>query len=179
MSEKAATVDFNPRYFDVQVQSDRVAISFTRSLGRYIGLRERRSEVRHLVHSCLKEFGIVVLVDGAEISGVIDSFGYFSEALQRLDNRLDVLAERPMSSAQVQKVLRITSAERSRWTKDGRLRQYGSSLIRRGQLVALKTYAPEDIAYLAERPELIGQWREQDAAHAAYLGRGRSPENIS
>lgn len=58
--------------------------------------------------------------------------------------------------------LGITSQERLRWTKDGRLKQGGSVTIKRGQLISVPTYSISDVEFLADNPAIIANWRSNE-----------------
>lgn len=67
--------------------------------------------------------------------------------------------------AVVEEALAITSRERRRWTKDGRLPNSGSGSFKRGtQTVHFVLHPQEEIVALASKPEIIAGWREQDAS---------------
>ena len=72
------------------------------------------------------------------------------------------IARKPISQKHVERILRITSAERIRWGKDGRLPRSGTAQIRRGTRISLWTYPPGIIEDLAARPEIVAGWRAID-----------------
>lgn len=79
--------------------------------------------------------------------------------------RLFRIARKPVSQRQVEDVLSITSRERIRWGKDGRLPRSGISRIRKGvSEITLWTYPCDAIEDLAANPAQICRWREEDAA---------------
>jgi hypothetical protein len=82
-----------------------------------------------------------------------------------LRRRIDEIATRAIARRHVERVLRITQSECTRWTKDGRLPRSGNLIINRGkhQRVQVSMYSPEAVADLASRPEVINLWRRQDA----------------
>lgn len=135
-------------------------------------MRERRGEVRHRIHSYLKDYEVSLAPDADQALAMLATRERLAEALKSLDVALDALAHRPLTAGQAQRLLGISSIERSRWTKDGRLPQHGTSMIKRGQLISLQTYAPSDIEHLAQHPETIRAWRECDAM-------GGQPLNIA
>jgi hypothetical protein len=60
----------------------------------------------------------------------------------------------------VEEILSITSDERRRWTKDGRLPSSGTTSFKRGKnRVSLPLYSPEAIAALAQGQNLLQSWR--------------------
>lgn len=79
--------------------------------------------------------------------------------------RLFPIARKPVSQRQVEDILGITSRERIRWGKDGRLPRSGTSRIRKGATeITLWTYPRDAIEYPAANPVEIRRWREEDAA---------------
>lgn len=166
MTEQTGAKTNGYRHFDVAFGAGLFTIFFARAFAQFLGLRERRSEVRHRVQVHLKEFGIALPPDADQLSSNLVSSMHLSKALDLLDNELGILASRPLTAGQVQRLLGISSGERSAWTKDGRLRQHGSSLIKRGQLISLQTYAPGDIDYLLHNSEVIRDWRKRDLSAA-------------
>lgn len=79
--------------------------------------------------------------------------------------RLFRIACKPVSQRQVEDILRITSRERIRWGKDGRLPRSGASRIRKGATeITLWTYPCDAIERLAVNPAEIKGWREADEA---------------
>ncbi|WP_328274536.1 hypothetical protein [Sphingobium sp.] len=79
--------------------------------------------------------------------------------------RLFRIAHKPISQRQVENILGITSRERIRWAKDGRLPRSGVSRIRKGTTeISLWTYPCDAIEHLAAHPAEIRRWREEDTA---------------
>lgn len=79
--------------------------------------------------------------------------------------RLFRIARKPISQLQVENILGITSRERIRWGKDGRLPRSGACRIRKGATeISLWTYPSEAIERLAANPAEIRRWRDDDEA---------------
>ena len=97
-----------------------------------------------------------------------------------VDQKLGYLAQEFLTTKMVEEILGITSRERTRWSKDGRLPNSGRASFKRGQnRVSLFTYSPVAIADLTKHPELIANWREMDAMgvdSGANLNRAEVPE---
>ena len=103
------------------------------------------------------------------VRGRLCSFALTQSALARsfadkLRRDLHQIAIRPLSQKQVERHLGISSAERLRWTKDGRLPKSGIAQIKKGARITLTTYAVAAIEEIGARPELIARWRADDAA---------------
>jgi hypothetical protein len=92
--------------------------------------------------------------------------------LLRIDLMLDRYANERLTPRMVEEILGITGAERRRWTKDGRLPKSGMASHHRGpQLFYLSLHPPKKIEQLANSPDLIAQWRNEDAARLSELRR--------
>jgi len=87
------------------------------------------------------------------------------QLIMRLRERLFRIACKPISQGQVEQILGITSRERIRWGKDGRLALSGISRIKKGTTeISLWTYPCLAIEQLAADPAVIRRWREEDEA---------------
>jgi hypothetical protein len=92
--------------------------------------------------------------------------------IAKIDLMLDRYASEPLTHRMVEEILGITSAERGRWTKDGRLPKSGMASFGRGpQSFYLYTHPPKQIRQLANRPDIIARWRKEDAARLPELQR--------
>lgn len=82
-----------------------------------------------------------------------------------LDRRVDEFQRGRLHPRVVDEVLEISSRERRRWIKDGRLPISGSGLLRRGkQDIHFPLHPPDKIARLAQDRDIIAEWRERDRA---------------
>jgi hypothetical protein len=85
-----------------------------------------------------------------------------------VEGKLEALRLKPLSSRAVEMVLSISSAERRRWSKDGRLPHIGNALVKIGKKqLSLFVYSPATIQAIASAPSRITQWREQDIGNAS------------
>jgi len=66
---------------------------------------------------------------------------------------------RPFTPATVQDALGISSRERIRWTRDGKLRPIGTKMIKDRGRFSLTLYSAEDVARLLMSPEILASWR--------------------
>lgn len=79
------------------------------------------------------------------------------------EQRLGQLEDEPLTGKKVEKILSISSAERRRWSKDGRLPNAGRTSFSQGrQRVSLFVYSPVVIRSLATQPDQIAEWRRCD-----------------
>ena len=147
-------------------QGEALTVSFVRCFTESLGLNLRRREVCRAAKSALESVGSVSWLDEGRVLILDDRelpMGEIATVLNKIDQRFERIAARPLSARAVEHTLGITARERSRWTKDGRLARAGTNLIRRGQLIALSTYAVSEIARLTNEPETIRVWRNADA----------------
>lgn len=160
-------------YIDVTWDGDIATISAQRGIDGHLGLRFRVEEVGRRIESRLKRVGPTERdTEGHRfmVSCPSPRVAALSKVLGHLDAALDLIATRPLTPRLVQQALEITSRERLRWTKDGRLPQQGSATIRRGQLINISTYAVSQIADLMAHPRVIEGWRCSDAAERTKRG---------
>lgn len=88
-----------------------------------------------------------------------------------LDQRLRAVFDEPLPAKRVDALLAITSSERRRWTKDGRLPPMGTlSSSRTQHNFNVPIFSVELIRRLVQQPEVIARWREADAADRTREG---------
>ena len=90
------------------------------------------------------------------------------QLVRSVNEVLTKIAHKPISQRRVESLLDITSAERRRWSKDGRLKPSGSARIRRGSLISLPTYSPVMIEQLLKSPAILADWRAFDASQQQH-----------
>ena len=90
------------------------------------------------------------------------------ELVRSVNEVLTKIAHKPISQRRVESLLGITSAERRRWSKDGRLKPSGSAQIRRGSLISLPAYSPVMIEQLLKAPAILAAWRAFDASQQEH-----------
>jgi hypothetical protein len=85
------------------------------------------------------------------------------DVLADIHDVLDRFSKQKITPKLVEKILKITSKERARWTKDGRLPASGVGTFGRGNHKVRHFFHPLlDITYLAANPQFIENWRRQD-----------------
>lgn len=75
----------------------------------------------------------------------------------------------PVIPREVEDILTISSGERHRWLKDGRLQSVGTRTIKlrgRARKITFHVFDPRHVEDLLDR-DLVTVWREEDAAKAA------------
>jgi len=123
-----------------------------------------QGRARRLVSLVRTPTGFDVLIDLANEGDMPLGLRIHTGERDRQLQRAMARSRKPIGQKVVGRVLGITSAERSRWGKDGRLPTSGSMQIRRGTTITLPTYSPIVIEQLANCPALVAEWRAQDRA---------------
>lgn len=82
---------------------------------------------------------------------------------RRLEKRVATVLSTPLTPKAVDRTLGISSRERLRWYKDGRLPTCGRGRIGDGKHTAqFPLFPAREIACLVANPQIIEAWREQD-----------------
>jgi hypothetical protein len=80
-----------------------------------------------------------------------------------IEQLLDAFGKERLASKVVEEILCISSHERRRWIKDGRLPKSGTGQFRKGRQVFQFYFHPaKEIAKIAENPQIIAGWRAVD-----------------
>ncbi|MER9252394.1 hypothetical protein NKI59_11345 [Mesorhizobium sp. M0598] len=101
------------------------------------------------------------LSEGAE-NDVQVVFGIVSKALHNIEDL-------PVIPREIEDILTISTAERHRWLKDGRLQSAGTKTVKlrgRARNITFHVFDPQHVEDVLDR-DLVTVWREQDAATAA------------
>jgi hypothetical protein len=152
-------------YLDLAQSDGILVLSYARALSENLGLNIRDIEVGRLVRSRMKRLGPLVRGNAPQslvinVSAV--SRSRLKSLVMELEDVLDVIATRPFSARKTEELLGITSKERLRWTKDGRLPHSRTAPISRGHTIMLPVYSVECVVALRSSPEVILSWRETD-----------------
>ncbi len=158
-------------FVEVFCCGDAVHLSLKQALAQHLGLRLRISEVRRCALRVLSKTNAEDRIDTCGELIVRNSEEGVVSLVQEIDTALKRTALRPLTPRLVQCTLGITSQERLRWTKSGRLRARGSESFRRGQHITVSTYAVKQIEQLLADPAIIAGWREQDQRNRPIVGR--------
>ena len=148
--------------FDMVSRGCDVFVSMVRLHRAHPALRVREGELLRCALRELASLSASMPEDGArELRIDFRGLAEHHDLFQALDQRLEAIANRPLSARQAQTLLGITARERLRWTKDGRLPRHGTDFIKRGQIISLATYAVEEIENLFRHPETVRRWRSE------------------
>jgi hypothetical protein len=147
-----------------------ILLSFDQVWRSMLGLKLRRREAQQQIRGILRAAGRCRWDGPFEVARMVDGIGRLEipPTRAKLAEALARIATRPLTPRLVLEVLAISSAERVRWTKDGRLPRSGATIIKRGSLIAVPTYAVAMIEDLIAKPATITSWRQDDAASRKY-----------
>jgi hypothetical protein len=166
--ERSRMPQLYSRHLGVTIERGVVTISYRPSLELTLGSAQRSRDILNRVTAKLK--GAHPLTHRSDDEEIITQFDIhetrkLETVIAKIDLMLDRCANEPLMPRMVEEILGITSAERRRWTKDGRLPKSGMASFRRGpQSFYLSTHPPKKIGQLANNSDLIAQWRKEDAA---------------
>jgi hypothetical protein len=132
----------------------------------------REQELRRRLQRKLRSWRPVTKsMSGKVVTASFDDPEEAQAAIEDIERMLDDFAKERLSPKMVEEILGITSVERLRWTKDGRLPKSGTGSFRKGRHVfQFYLHPPDEIAKLAADPSVVSRWREADAhakAHSA------------
>jgi hypothetical protein len=127
-------------------------------------------DVRRRVRRVLKQARVLgVKEDGELIEAQFADQRDAATAAAEIGRRRTAYVEEELSPETVEQLLDVTSRERVRWTKDGRLPRSGTVQFKKGkQTFQVYQHPVEGIGMLLENPEMIAQWRAQDAGSASH-----------
>ncbi|MER9894706.1 hypothetical protein NKJ40_21925 [Mesorhizobium sp. M0119] len=135
--------------------------SSVRARGIFLEIRARLpTDFRKLLHIESRVLTLR-LSQGAE-NDVQVVFGIVSKALQNIEDL-------PVIPREIEDILTISTAERHRWLKDGRLQSAGTKTVKlrgRARNITFHVFDPQHVEDVLDR-DLVTVWREQDAATAA------------
>jgi hypothetical protein len=126
--------------------------------------REIRSHFRWPERRCIAaETGRIILqMSGSEVD-------QFRTAAACVEDALQGIEALPVLPSEVEDILTISSRERHKWMKDGRLKSIGTRTVKlrgRAKAVTFHIFDPRDIEDALDR-DLPTMWREDDVVAAA------------
>lgn len=157
------------RYLVIGGSPKGILLTFEPAPELTLGSRRRAKEARQSVVSLLKRHGFKAMRDGEEIRAAVSlcALGNLPGLLSEIDAALDAFRKQRLHPRVVEEILGITSRERRRWTKDGRLPQSGTGSFGRGrQSIHFALHPAAKIAALARQPETIEAWRRKDESQS-------------
>jgi hypothetical protein len=87
---------------------------------------------------------------------------YLRDVITDITKLIESIERLSLTPKEVEEALNITSRERIRWTKAGRLPRAEQRSFKKGQEIFYQCYSPAGVAHLAMRPEAISEWRRSD-----------------
>lgn len=152
------------RHLEITFDGDLMRVMYRQCLRDRPVLRLREAELVRRLRRSLKRLGVIVLEAGqqAVTIRVAGESAALQESIARVDHFIDELAVRPLSPRMVVEILGITSKERARWSKNGRLVRCGTATLRAGRIIPFGTYSASQITELAANPAIIESWRHAD-----------------
>jgi hypothetical protein len=153
------------KYLTVVQVGDNVSISLGPAVDVHVGLRCRKAVFCKRIRMEFDRHGISVIADADERflgPAQLSTEPVLAGALSKIDSFIGPFQNQPLTPRMVEEVLGITKQERSRWSKDGRLRRSGTANFKRGQAIQIYTHSADVIAALADDPSIIASWRSQD-----------------
>ncbi|RWP39466.1 hypothetical protein [Mesorhizobium sp.] len=138
------------------------------TLGSSVRAKGIVREVRaHLPLAAKKLLGIEVGVLTLRMQE--GAYGDFRTASAIVSKTLEGIEGLPVIPREVEDILTISSAERHRWLKDGRLQSSGTRTVKlrgRARKVTFHVFDPRHIEDVLDR-DLVTAWREEDTIAAA------------
>ena len=158
-------MNWKGRYLDLTLVDGILTLSHQRAFAENLSLQVRKIEVNRLIRSRLKRLGPLIRGNAPQnfqIDVIAVSRSSFKSLVIEVEAVLATMATQPFSGRVTEELLGISSQERLRWTKDGRLPHSGTAPIHRGRTIMLPVYAVERVVSLKSAPEVIAAWREAD-----------------
>jgi hypothetical protein len=148
---------------DVSWHQNQLLISYQRDAESNLGFRLREREVCLAVKSKLGRLGKIHPGDRPFSFRVENPDQKLVDTIVAdIKRLLGAITSRPLVPKQVQQLLGISTQERLRWTKDGRLVCSGHISFRKGRNITIATHPVDEISKLISHPEIIAAWRQND-----------------
>lgn len=155
------------RHFSISMDHTAVWLWYEPPFSITLGSQTRAKEIRYKLKLKLRCWRPLEKSDNGKVVAArfdIADAQKIKCALADLDSMLDALTKDRLSPQIVEEILGITSLERKRWNKDGRLPKSGMGSFKKGQQQIYFYLHPfSEIAKLAANPKIIARWREADA----------------
>ena len=138
------------------------------TLGSSVRIRGILLEIRAKLPAALKK---AVEVRGAvlELRMPESAGAAFAGTAAQISKALADIESMPVIPREIQDILAISTTERHRWLKDGRLQSAGTRTVRlrgRARKITFHVFDPRHVEAVLDG-DLVAAWREDDAATAA------------
>jgi hypothetical protein len=139
-------------------------IAFVRCFKAHLGLRLRAEETLRRLHRIFADYSASWNDAQQELISPIGTLAAFVQSkLADAAEVMAVIARRLLTPRLMTAALGIiTSRERLRWTKDGRLPSSGRVQVRRAGPPSIPTYSVSLVEGLVARPDILSAWRDQN-----------------
>jgi hypothetical protein len=127
-------------------------------------LNEIRSRLPIKVRKSLKIRGVVLVLEMSK-----DMSEVFEATTKIISEALVEVETLPVIPRELEDILAVSTTERHRWLKDGRLRSAGTRTVRlhgRAKKITFHVFDPRQVEDILDR-DLIAAWREDDAIASA------------
>jgi len=127
-------------------------------------VQELRAKLPFKVRKALDIRGAVLTLRLPE-----DAAEAFEDAVEKIEKRLADIEDLPVIPREIQDILTITTSERHRWLKDGRLKSAGTRTIKlrgRARKVTFHIFDPRYVEELLN-DDMADAWREEDVERRA------------
>ena len=136
------------------------------TLGSAVRARGILLEIRARLSSSLKK--------SIDISGIVLTLGMdddsdFQAVSKIVSSTLESIESLPVIPREIEDILTISTTERHRWLKDGRLQSAGTRTVKlrgRAKKITFHVFDPRQVEDLLNR-DVVETWREQDAITAS------------
>jgi hypothetical protein len=144
------------------------ALPAAATLGSSVRAKGILLEIRaHLPSASKKSLNIKASILGLKMPEGFDS--EFQAASALVSTRLEGIENLPVIPREIEDILTISTTERHRWLKDGRLPSAGTRTVKlrgRAKKITFHVFDPRKVEDVLDR-DLVAAWREEDAATAA------------
>ena len=163
--------DLHSRHVAVRKSPHRFTLTFEPSPELTLGSARLEQQVlRRVANAIRRAKPLALSIDNPKLDATFDEAmaSALPALLAWIDALLDAFKKEELHPRAVEEILGISSRERLRWTKVGRLPKAGAGSFRSGpQSIYFSLYAASKIAELAKNREIIHAWRDADAARAS------------
>lgn len=162
----------------IGIGPDDITISYKIAWPMTLGSKAREKDLRRRFKARLQRWSPEKITDADNVIAALWAMKDAAKArsaIEYLDHMLDRFRKERLAPKIVEEALGISSVERRRWIKDGRLPTSGAGHFKKGKTVfQFSLHAPEDIAKIAARPEIVAAWREvdNDPSELTHLTKG-------
>jgi hypothetical protein len=161
-------------YAKIATDGDGIALLVELPFALTLGLDHRKKEACRRIQKALRGLPARLATQDGETHLMVRLEQTGKDVARRsaadIDETLASFAREKVTPNAVEQALGITSKERIRWTKDGRLPRSGNGTFKKGSHIFQYSLHPADkIAELAENPSIVASWRLDDHADATKI----------